>query len=83
MDGICNGLEIMKLEQLLKLRPGTKLQVGLNFKGRLEKLEHVIWTEEADIWRVYFTDGDPVDSVDTVIEDIRLIEENSDGTPVC
>lgn len=75
MDGIYNGLETMELEKLLKLPTGTMLQVGLGFKGKLQKLEHVIWTPDVDIWRVYFMDGEPVISIDASIREIRLVEE--------
>ena len=75
MDGIYNGLETMELEKLLKLPTGTMLQVGLEFKGKLQKLEHVIWTPNVDIWRVYFMDGEPVISIDASIREIRLVEE--------
>ena len=51
------------------------LQVGLEFKGKLQKLEHVIWTPNVDIWRVYFMDGEPVISIDASIREIRLVEE--------
>ena len=82
MDGIYSGKEMMELEKLLKLPTGTELQVGLEFRGKLEKLEHVIWTPDVDIWRVYFQNGDPVVSVDASRREIKLVEE-SDGTPVC
>lgn len=82
----------MELEQLLRLPTGTELQVGLEFRGKLEKLEHVVWTPEVDIWRVYFQNGDPVVCVDASIREIKLAEdrvvevkeeEDSDGTPIC
>ncbi len=79
MDGIYSGKEKkMKLEELLKLLPGTMLQVGLEFRGRLEKLEHLIQTDIVDLWRVYFKDGDPVVSVDASIREIKKIEEEKD-----
>ena len=49
--------------------------MGLDFKGLVWKVEHIIETSEIDIWRVWFINQDPVVSVDASRNDIIVVEE--------
>lgn len=63
----------MTKEEILQLQPGVKLQVG-SFRGTLDRVEHLIEAVMGDVWRVYFVNNDPVDSVDSCSFDIKLDE---------
>ena len=67
----------MTKKDLLDLKPGTLIKItGVDtFIGRLERIEHVIETDIADIYRVYFKDADPVICVEVSRIKIQRLEE--------
>lgn len=75
MGGIYSGKEKMTKEEIQEIKYGTQVQVGLDFKGLVWKVEHIIETSEIDIWRVWFINQDPVVSVDASRNDIIVVEE--------
>lgn len=78
MDGIYSGREKMTKKELQEIKYGTPVQAGLDFKGLVWKVEHIIETPETDLWRVWFINQEPVVSVDM---DARKIIE-IDGTHI-
>lgn len=65
----------------MEIKSGSLVQVGLDYRGRVKKIEHLIEASMGDVWRVWFYGETPVVSVDVSSYQIKLIEE--DGTCVC
>ena len=59
----------------MAIKSGSLVQVDLDFKGRVKKIEHLIEASMGDVWRVWFYGETPVVSVDASSYQIKLIEE--------
>lgn len=64
----------MTKKELQEIKYGTPVQAGLDFKGLVWKVEHIIETPEIDLWRVWFINQDPVVSVDISAGKIKEID---------
>jgi hypothetical protein len=76
MGGIYNGREKMTREEIQDLKYGTPVQVGLDFKGLVWKVELVVKATMGEIWRVWFIDQYPVRTIEANISQIKIIEDD-------
>ena len=76
MDGVCSGKEKMTRKEILDLKYGTPVQVGLGFKGLLWKAEFVVDTVMGEIWRIWYIDQYPVRTIETIISQIKVAEDD-------
>ena len=66
----------MTKEEILGLKYGTPIQIGLTFKGLLWRVEFVVDAAMGEIWRVWFIDQYPVRNVEVNIDQIKVIEDD-------